>query len=259
MDRISRMKIASQPGLLLAVCLLVPVTTRAVSPLFTDDADTVPKGKFQFGSGVEYFKASSLRRWSLLINPVVGLNDRWEAGVNVGYQWQKERDSLGAMTSADAVLDTPLATKWKWFDQTNHWFSLSTRLDLKIPTASDRKGLGTGKTDAAGVLIATKTIGATSFDFNLGYTLSGVGATSASDDELFIGQTVRYALSERWTLVCEVFGRVPFDGGRDATANFNGGVQFFLKPNLALEAAALTSVGRNGPDLTTYLGFTWVF
>jgi hypothetical protein len=79
------------------------------------------------------------------------------------------------------------------------------------------------------------------------------------DDELFVGQTVRHALSERWTLVGEVFGRVPFGGERDATANFNGGVQFFLKPNLALEAAALTATGRNGPDLTGYLGLTWVF
>jgi outer membrane putative beta-barrel porin/alpha-amylase len=258
MGRINSMKVVSQPRLLLSVCLLVPVAAHAVSPLFTDDADTVPKGKFQLGSGVEYYKAGSLRRWSGLVNPVVGLNDRWEAGLNFGYQWQEHRDSSGT-ARADGVLDTMLATKWKWFDQTNHWFSLSTRLDFKIPTASDRRGLGTGNSDLGGVLIATKTVGATSFDFNVGYTLLVVGGSGLGDDEIFIGQTVRHALSERWTLVGEVFGRIPCSGERDATANFNGGVQYFLKPNLVLEAAALTSVGRNSPDLTAYLGFTWVF
>ena len=238
---------------------MAPVSAFAVSPLFTDDADTVPKGKLQLGTGVEYYKAGSLRRWSLPLNPVLGLSDRWEAGLYSGYQWQEVRDSAGATKRIDGVLDTSVGTKWKWFDQTNHWCSLSTRLDVKIPTASDGKGLGTGKTDVGGLLIATKTVGATSFDFNLGYTFFDAWGTGLGDDELFVGQTVRHALNERWTLVGEVFGRVPFDGGHDATANFNGGVQYFLKPNLALEAAALTAVGRNSPDLTIYLGVTWVF
>jgi hypothetical protein len=240
MGRINSMTVASQRRLLVAACLLVPVAAHAVSPLVTDDADTVPSGKLQLGTGVEYYKAGSLRRWSLPVNPVIGLNDRWEAGVFFGYQWQDVGDSVGSTTNADGVLDTTLSTKWKWFDQTNHWFSLSSRLDLKVPTASASKGLGTGKTDVGVVLIATKTVGATSFDFNLGYTFFDPAGTGLGDDELFVGQTVRHALSERWTLVGEVFGRVPFGGERDATANFNGGVQFFLKPNLALEAAALT-------------------
>lgn len=97
------------------------MATHAVSPLFTDDADTVPKGKFQLGAGVEYYKAGSLRRWSLPVNPIIGLNDRWEAGLNFGYQWQNNADR-SSTTSAAGVLDSTLATKWKWFDQTNHSF-----------------------------------------------------------------------------------------------------------------------------------------
>jgi hypothetical protein len=106
-------------GIAVLAGLGLHLSAHAVSPLFTDDADTVPKGKFQLGTGVEYYKAGSLRRWSLPLNPVIGLNDRWEAGVNCGYQWQKGPDSLGAMKRADSLLDTTLATKWKWFDQTS--------------------------------------------------------------------------------------------------------------------------------------------
>jgi hypothetical protein len=40
-------------------------------------------------------------------------------------------------------------------------------------------------------------------------------------------------------LVGEIFGRVPIGGERDATANYNGGVQFLLEPNLALETTAV--------------------
>jgi hypothetical protein len=109
------------------------------------------------------------------------------------------------------------------------------------------------------VLIATKTVGATSFDFNLGYTFVDAWDSGLNDDELFIGQTVRHTLSERWTLLGEAFGRVPFSGQRNATVSFNGGVQFFLRPNWVLEAAVLTAIGHDSPNLTGYLGFTWVF
>jgi hypothetical protein len=109
---------------------------------------------------------------------------------------------------------------------------------------------GTGKADAGAVLIATKTVGATSLDFNLGYPFVDARDTRLGDDELFVGRTVRHALSQRWTLVGEVFDRDPFSGNRDATDNFKGGVQYFLRPKLAFEAAAHRSVGRNGPDLT---------
>lgn len=91
-----------------------------------------------------------------------------------------------------------------------------------------------------------------------GYTCFDAYGTGLGDNELLLGQTVRHPLSQRWTLVGEVFGRVPFSDQRDATASFNAGVQFFLKPNLALEAAVLTAVGRESPDFTGFLGCTWV-
>ncbi len=245
-------------GIVGSLFAAAPFGALAVSPLVTDDADTVEQGKLQLGTGAEYFQDATARRWSWLVNPVVGFHERGELGVSFGYAWQQRRDAAGG-PSTDGVLDTTLAAKWKWFDQAHHGFSFSTRLDLKIPTAAEAKGLGTGKTDVGGVLIATRTIGHTSLDFNLGYTFFDPADGGMTDDELFIGQTVRHTLSERWAIVGEVFVRVPVGGDRDTTLNFNGGVQCFLRPNLVLEASALTATGRNSADLAAYLGLTWVF
>jgi hypothetical protein len=50
--------------------------THTVSPLFTGDTDTVPKGKFHRGAGVECYQAALLRRWSLPFKPANRLTIR---------------------------------------------------------------------------------------------------------------------------------------------------------------------------------------
>jgi hypothetical protein len=80
------------------------------------------------------------------------------------------------------------------------------------------------------------------------------------DDHWFLGQAVRHELNKHWTLIGETYALLP-QGDKDASVNvhFNGGAQFNLRNNFLLSALIGTAVCRNSPDLTSYLGFTWVF
>jgi hypothetical protein len=57
----------------------------AVSPLVTDDADTVEAGKLQLNCDFQFVRTSSTSLYLLPINPVLGLTPRLELGAIFGY------------------------------------------------------------------------------------------------------------------------------------------------------------------------------
>ena len=75
------------------VMLLLQNMLLAVSPLGTDDADTVPPGQLQINSDFQFVRTSSTSFYLVPINPVLGLTPRLELGAIFGYQW---RDGSGS-------------------------------------------------------------------------------------------------------------------------------------------------------------------
>jgi hypothetical protein len=157
------------------------------------------------------------------------------------------------------VSDVLLSTKWRlWESQAG--FKLSARLDVKLPAASEARGLGTGDTDVGGVLVATRCFGGTCLDWNIGYIAADVSHSFFGDDAWFLGQAVRQILSERWTLLGEIYGLVPNGAeGPSAEVRFNAGPQLAVRENFLVSALIGSAAGHGSPDLTGYLGFTWVF
>ena len=226
----------------------------AVSPLVTDDADTVDPGCVQLNAGWQLNRTGSVSLFSIPVNPVLGLNSRGELGVTFGYQW---RDGP---TPADGITDLTLATKWCLWRMKDDNFKLSARFDLKVPTASAHHGLGTRETDAGIVLIATREWGGTSFDWNIGYSVIDLSHAVFSDDHWFLGQAVRHELNKRWTVMGETFATLPHghEGG-SANMHFSAGAQLTVRENFLVSALIGSAVGSNSPDLTSYLGFTLVY
>jgi len=229
----------------------------AVSPLTTDDADTVEAGRLQLNTGWQFSRTASVRLHALPINPVLGLSSRGELGATFGYQWRDGFGAAPATADADGVTDLTLATKWRLWQTKDESFKLAARLDLKVPTASEQRGLGTGNVDVGGVLVATRCWGRTCLDWNIGYTATDASRSVFGDDHWFFAQAIRYELDERWTLIGEAYALVPHHG--TVNVHFNGGAQFNVRENLLLSALIGSAVGRNSPDVTGYLGFTWVF
>ena len=227
----------------------------AVVPLITDDADPVAPGHLQLNSGLSFSRMASANFYDYSVNPVYGITSRGEFGVTFGYRSQND-----AGNDFNGISDVILETKWRLLGTDTNQFKLSARCDLKLPAASERLALGTGQPDADLILIATRDWGDTSLDWNIGYTVIDAAHGNFGDDRWFFGQAVRQQLNDRWTLLGDVY--LTFSQGRSgAPANFNfeGGPQFSLRENIQLSLLVGSSIGRDTPDLTGYLGFSWTF
>ena len=238
------------------LALLLPSSAAwAVVPLATDDADPVEFGRLQFNSGLQFNRTASEKSCDYSVNPVLGITSRSEFGVTLGYQWKN-----GDGNDADGISDLILETKWRLVGTATNLFKLSARLDLKLSTASERLGLGTGRPDADFILIATRNLGNTYLDWNIGYTVVDAAHANFNDDRWFLGQAVRRQLNSRWTLIADAYATFSQgSAGAPANLNFEGGVQFNLRDNFLLLALAGSAIGRDSPDLTGYLGFSWTF
>src|SRR4029453_2139407 len=85
----------------LLLMLLLESVVFAVSPLVTDDADTVEAGKLQLNCDFQFIRTSSTSLYLLPINPVLGLTPRLELGAIFGYQWRDGSGSTIGKTSLD--------------------------------------------------------------------------------------------------------------------------------------------------------------
>lgn len=253
--RTIKTQFAAGARLLLVLCVLASApAVNAVSPLITDDADTVDAHRLQLNTGGQFSRTASTRLYTILVNPVLGLNPRGELGAIFGYQ---TRDGS---SEADGITDLTIETKWRIWQTTDDGFKLSARFDLKVPTASEHSGLGTGNVDAGGVLIATRCWGPTCLDWNLGYSAIDLSQAVLGDDHWFLGQAVRHELNKRWTIIGETFALLPpsKEGGA-ANIHFSVGAQFTVRENFLVSALIGSAAGSNSPDLTSYLGFTLVY
>ena len=240
--------------------LFSTVPVFAVHPLTVDDADTVEAGHLQLNAGWQFTDFTESSHHALAVNPVLGLTPRGELGFDLGGQWLAESDDDGNRTHARGVTDLTLATKWRIWETASEQFRVAARLELKLPTASEADGLGTGDADLGGVVIATGTWGRTSLDWNFGYAANAFTQGRASDDFWFVGQAVRHELTPHWTVLGEVYALLP-SAGADAKAQsfFTGGAQFNLRENLLISALLGSAAGRHSPNFTSHLGFTWEF
>ena len=208
--------------------LLLRGVVFAVSPLVVDDADTVEAGKLQINSDFQFVRTSSTSLYSVPINPVLGLNPRAELGVIFGYQWRDGRGSSPTTSNANGVTDLTIAPKLRLWEGLNNKLEFSTRVDLKLPTASGRHGLGTGDPDLGLVGIATYKLGKTSFDSNIGYYAIDISRADFDNDRWFIGEAVRHEVNKEWTVLAEAYGRDSTYSGRWSCrfGFFSGGPQW---------------------------------
>jgi hypothetical protein len=232
----------------------------AVSPLVTDDADTVEPGKLQLNCDFFFVRTSSTSLYSVSINPALGLSPRLELGAILGYQWRVGSGSTATTGNAADVTDITIAPKLRLWRALDDKLKFSARLDVKLPTASERHGLGTGDPDAGLVGIATYECGKTSFDFNLGYYTIDFSRADFDNDRWFLGEAVRHQLNEEWTVVAEAYGLLPNTrAGGYATWYFSAGPQWSVRENILITALIGSAAGHKSPDLTGTFEITFTF
>jgi hypothetical protein len=203
-------------GVVIAVVLLA-VTTKvhAGRPLEVDDADPVDKGQVQIEVGLELETGANTKTLTAPFKPSFGLTHWLEVGIEPSALYREDEEASPRRVAGvgDVVLDAKIRLPFSIFETK---FAMAP--SLKIPTADEQRGLGTGKVDADLRLIATRAFTETlRFHFNIGYTWVGKVRGEQLRDILFVGLAGETSIpglsAERFQAVAEVFGTTKEEAG----------------------------------------------
>jgi hypothetical protein len=227
----------------------------ALRPLTTDDAYTVEKEMFQLEAGFDAARQDNHDRdYSPSLTLTYGLLEQLDWAIGSGYLFFDPKEGK----RENGLADTELKLKYRPIDEKDWIPSLAVSGILKIPTASESKGLGSGQTDFGINAIATKKIGERWIvHLNLGYTFIGENGVNNEMNYSLAGQ---FILTEKWALVGEVVGIDNFNG-RNGDDPFSGliGTYYSVNENLILDAGVEIGMNRAAPDFRITAGLTWLF
>jgi hypothetical protein len=113
----------------------------AAYPLVVDDAETQAPGELDAVSAVAYVHYRHDWILAFPLEATVALVQRVDASIAFGNQFAEFWENRTRKRS-DGFMDTLLAVKAQWLEQERHGLSLSLQAGVKLPTASERKGLG---------------------------------------------------------------------------------------------------------------------
>jgi len=234
---------------------LTSTSVFAARPLTTDDAWTVEKGKFQLEMG---FDASRQDNHDKELNPSMtlsyGLSEKIDVGIGTGYLFIHPKEDK----KENGLSDTELKLKYRPIDEKDWKPAIAFTSTLKIPTASDSKGLGSGRTDFGVNAILTKNLSERiALHLNLGYTFIGEDRV---DNELNYSLGTQFILSEKWALVGEITG-VNNLNGRKGDDPFSGllGTYYLITENIVFDVGLEIGMSKAAPDYRFTTGLTLLF
>lgn len=257
---VNRRSVAQVAAAALVAGLLAAAEVRAGRPLTIDDAEPVEQGHWELEAGLGYFEDPVVRHFDFPLGLTYGLLPRLEVGVGAGGQVEHRQEIAGERDVASGFGDLFLGAKWKVLDQERWWADQALAFTLKLPTADEDQGLGTGETDVDLTWILTRSItDKANLHVNVGYAWTGDDGEAGYDDILHYGVAMDYQLTDTLQPVLELAAQTPLNDGNDTAAGVNGGIRWQVRDNLTLDAAIGTRVYGDWPDLTATVGFTWAF
>jgi len=227
----------------------------AARPLTTDDAYTVEKGKVQVETGFDFARQDNHdREFSPSVTLTYGLLERMDVEVGSAYLFVNPAEG----EKENGLGDTALKIKYRLVDQKDWVPSFAISGTLKIPTASESKGLGSGKTDININTVFTWNVSKKwQLHVNLGYTFIG---ESRAKDEFNYSLAGQFAVSDKWALVGEVVGVNNFNGRkRDDPLSGLLGIQHTFSDTLVWDAGVGIGMNKAAPDFRLTTGLTIFF
>ena len=240
------------------VTLSIEARLYAVPPLVSGDVPTADKGTFELYSGMRYqSEGDGVNRQIPFVELVYGVSDRQEITFEIPYLSQRGEHGFG-----DAVF----GTKFIFLKETKALPALAGTLELKLLSASESRGLGTGAFDCDLRSRFQKTWGRFTALGNIGYTIVGEpkvgGVTQARKNVWFASFVPQYKLSDKTKLLGEIYLETSEEPGQPNRFAANVGFDTEIAHNLTFQAAvgrSLREGSRGGPDLRVYVGLHWVF
>jgi hypothetical protein len=240
---------------LVSSLLFLSSSAFAARPLTTDDAYTVEKSKIQLEAGFDFARQDNHdKEFGPAMTLTYGLFERMDVGVGSAYLFVNPAEG----EKENGFGDTALKIKYRLVDQKEWIPSFAVSGTLKIPTASESKGLGSGKTDFNLNTIFTWNLSKRwQLHGNLGYTFIG---EHEANNEFNYSAAVQFVLLEKFALVGEIVGVNNFNGHKsDDPVSGLVGIQYTLSDNFVLDAGVEIGMNRAAPDFRLTTGLTFFF
>jgi hypothetical protein len=202
--------------------------------LETETARLRRKGAVQLGVNFEYQTSSEGRESAIPFTFEYGINDRLELVVEP-VAATRLRPKTG--TRASGAGDTEVTLQYLAVRE-GRWPALALGGEIKFPTARNSL-IGTGRTDFAGILIASKRIGNVDTHLNLVYTFIGRPSGAALSNTVGGAAAVMVPVGRRFRAFSEVLAFTSAGGGEGATLPIPGS-------SIVPEAAGQEFVGTAG-------------
>jgi hypothetical protein len=230
-------------------------------PLVIDDADPVGTGEAEIEAGVAYQGVPDCRHWDYPVGIAVGLVPGVEAGMGFGGQFEQREDVLGEPGaggdhSTHGVGDLMAGAKWQFTGECPLGARHALAPSVKLPTADEDKGLGSGEADYDLTWIASRSVGEkAAIHLNAGYSWIG----GPAEDVLHGGLAVDIQLTPSLQWVGETYVEKESDPGAESAAMVNTGVRWAFSEAITFDAAAGTKLcGDEAPDFIGTAGVTWL-
>jgi cobalt/nickel transport protein len=227
----------------------------AARPLTTDDAWTVEKGEFQLEAGFDALRQDNHDgEYTPSLTLTYGLLEKMDLGIGSGYVFFHPKEG----NRENGMADTEIKLKYRWMDEKNWRPAFTVSGILKIPTASESKGLGSGQTDFGINAILTKTLSKNwAVHFNLGYTFIGEDHVN---NELNYSVAAQFSITDKWAVVGEIVGVNNFNG-RHGDDPFSGliGTYYLITDKIIWDAGVEIGMSKAAPDFRLTTGLTWLF
>jgi hypothetical protein len=224
-------------------------------PLSTDDAWTLEKGQFQLETGFDFTRQDNHdREISPSLTLSYGLLENMDIGIGSSYLFVRPKEE----ENEDGLGDTEIKLKYRLLGEKIWMPAFAVAGIVKIPTASDSKGLGSGKTDFGINAIFSKELSKRFVvHLNLGYTFIG---EHGADNEMNYSGAAQFVVSDKWSLVGEIFGVNNLNGHkRDDQISGLIGTSYFITEKIIWDAGIEIGMNKAAPDYRLTTGLTFLF
>ena len=156
--------------------------------------------------------------------------------------------------SQAGIGDIEIRGKYRLLNEGSVWPALAVLAALKLPTGSERRGLGSGATDAGILLVGSKEFGPITAHLNLGYRFVGA---SGQDDVFRWGVAASLKMSETLAFVGEMVGETNSDPrAKEDPMAIRAGLTYAVRQDLVLDGAVSLGLTRASPDYVLTVGVT---
>lgn len=150
--------------------------------------------------------------------------------------------------------DDWISVRFRMTEASQTSVSLAFSYGYKFATASPGKGLGSGFADHALVLVASRDVGRTHFDWNGVWTITG--ESYGHEAPLQCDLSIARQFAKRWSGVVESYGGGQ-PGVRDRFGAVLAGASYTLNPRFVLDVAYMRAYTAGSPRSQIAFGMTY--